>query len=385
MTDNSFRFSGSFFSPPPPSDPSYVHAYERFERAAQLRMPFDRDRALQAGWLFAQSNRDYQKEVRQIRILGEHQATYGLWHLLHEPWPSSVTISTRLTGDDSLMHSMLFPGDSYRSRGLQLPVLSWAFPNGSRGRHLDTLHRHRSSLSTQALGMALSTGNRAHLDWDSPRWNIPPATIWRSSNTNVLTPGSYRQWLPMLDLLEAGVWCIILAANVLFLVPIPRTLKTDDNNLLHSATGPAIEWLDMSTYHWHGVAVQERIITAPETITVEQIQSTGNVELRRVLMERMGYDRYIQESGAVSRASDAFGTIWHSTIQGDEDMYVIEVVNSTPEPDGHHKHYWLRFDPSAYNRHAMEHPQAAIASTWRNRDNSMLFRDWRTYRPVLET
>jgi len=53
---------------------------------------------------------------------------------------------------------------------------------------------------------------------------------------------------------------------------------------------------------------------------------------------------------------------------------MVEVTNSTAEPDGSFRHYMLRVDPNAYGGRAARECQAAIASTWRDkRDRSKLF------------
>jgi hypothetical protein len=49
---------------------------------------------------------------------------------------------------------------------------------------------------------------------------------------------------------------------------------------------------------WHGVLITPRIAFAPETITVEEILGEQNVELRRVLLERMGYHTFMERCQA---------------------------------------------------------------------------------------
>ncbi|HWH38400.1 MAG TPA: hypothetical protein VNU21_01075, partial [Usitatibacter sp.] len=75
---------------------------------------------------------------------------------------------------------------------------------------------------------------------------------------------------------------------------------------------------------------------------------------------------------------------------GDSDIVVCQVRNSTPEPDGSVKPYFLRIDPRAYDGEAARNCHAAIASTFRMPDaagklTQMAFRDWRGYRPGFES
>jgi hypothetical protein len=81
-------------------------------------------------------------------------------------------------------------------------------------------------------------------------------------------------------------------------------------------------------------------------LTPERIRDEENAELRRVMLEHYGYDRYLEESGAVPVHRDEAGVLWRVRLVGDEDVVMVEVVNSTPEPDGTHRTYWLRVPPS---------------------------------------
>lgn len=82
------------------------------------------------------------------------------------------------------------------------------------------------------------------------------------------------------------------------------------------------------------------------SLTPERIRDEANAELRRVMLEYYGYDRYLSESGAKSVHDDETGVLWKIGMRGDEDISMVEVVNSTPEPDGTHRTYWLRVPPT---------------------------------------
>jgi hypothetical protein len=55
---------------------------------------------------------------------------------------------------------------------------------------------------------------------------------------------------------------------------------------------------------WHDVEIDERIAFHPETITAQEIISEPNVELRRVMMERMGYEAFLQQANPEERDRD---------------------------------------------------------------------------------
>ncbi len=85
----------------------------------------------------------------------------------------------------------------------------------------------------------------------------------------------------------------------------PTLLHRDEEGRLHCEDGPAIAWSDGFCIHRiHGVTVPQWIIERPDTITIEAIDKEDNAEVKRIMMERMGISRYLQESGATVVAMD---------------------------------------------------------------------------------
>jgi hypothetical protein len=156
----------------------------------------------------------------------------------------------------------------------------------------------------------------------------------------------YKEELSLWYDLGERVFSIIALENVAFVCQKPTICSIDEGGRLHSDSGPALRFTDdFSAYAWHGVIVDERIIAHPETITVAEIESTSNIEIRRVLIERYGQPRYLEDTGATIRHQDEYGTLYHKVIPGDEPLAMVKVVNSTPEPDGTYKDYFLRVPP----------------------------------------
>lgn len=56
--------------------------------------------------------------------------------------------------------------------------------------------------------------------------------------------------------------------------------------------------------HWRGVPVSDKIAFAAQSITGQEILDTENVELRRVLIERLGYEQFLQQVGGLIRDRD---------------------------------------------------------------------------------
>ena len=134
-------------------------------------------------------------------------------------------------------------------------------------------------------------------------------------------------------LAESGWWWPFAGAVILTERPI--ALYRDDLGRLHSDTAAAIQYPDGWSIHAvHGVRVPADIIEQPASITIERIANEPNAEIRRVMIERYGADRYLLDSGAQIIHRDATGLLYRKDVPDDEPIVMIRVLNSTPEPDG---------------------------------------------------
>ncbi|MEV7900135.1 DUF6745 domain-containing protein [Streptomyces anulatus] len=127
----------------------------------------------------------------------------------------------------------------------------------------------------------------------------------------------------------------------------PDVLHRDEAGRLDHGEGPALAYGDGFALHaWRGMPVPAAFLAELPSLTPERIRSEENAELRRVMLEYYGYDRYLTESGAEPVHRDETGILWRIALDGDEDVVMVEVVNSTPEPDGTYRTYWLRVPPA---------------------------------------
>lgn len=129
---------------------------------------------------------------------------------------------------------------------------------------------------------------------------------------------------------------------------------TEGRMRLHCEDGPALAYPDgWEVYAWHGVRVPRAVIMEP--ITLQQIEKEENAEIRRVLLARYGYDKWVQDVGAKAIQQDDFGALYDIPLGDGRTIRMIRVVNGTPEPDGEgradcerggdgnwYKVYWLR-------------------------------------------
>jgi hypothetical protein len=161
--------------------------------------------------------------------------------------------------------------------------------------------------------------------------------------------------------------------GIVFVCERPFRQAVDDDGRLHHESQAALLCRDgWPVYAWHGVRVTQQVIEAPETLTAQQILAEPNAEVRRVMMERFGFERLLAESSAEELDRSDFGTLYRLLIPDDEPLVMVRVTNSTPEPDGHFKDYTLRVNPECRPMlpdNTMGEPQeltalAAVASTF---------------------
>ena len=135
--------------------------------------------------------------------------------------------------------------------------------------------------------------------------------------------------------------------KICFATGRPLELHRDNRGRLHNETRMAIRYADgWGFYAWHGIIVPEYVILLSEPITLEMIHAEPNIEVRRVLIERFGLENYLKQGSVKKIHNDQCGTLYSMSLRSDEPIFVVHVVNSTPEPDGTYKQYFLRVPPS---------------------------------------
>lgn len=134
--------------------------------------------------------------------------------------------------------------------------------------------------------------------------------------------------------------------RVVVLTERPVALHRDNLGRLHHGDGPALSYPDgWSINAWRGMPIPAEIAAELPTVTAARIQAEENAEMRRVMLEFYGFERYLRESGAKRVHSDECGVLWRVKLPDDEPLVMVEVLNSTPEPDGTRRTYFLRVPP----------------------------------------
>jgi len=172
------------------------------------------------------------------------------------------------------------------------------------------------------------------------------------------------------DAYEAGLWLFWITATQVIAVERPTMRLLDDR--LHCADGPAVAWPTGARYYfWRGIQVAEPIIMQPEALTAQRAVAERNAEVRRIIIERIGHERFLLESKATPIHQDETGSLYRVPVMDDEPIVLVHVTNATTEPDGSLKRYVLRVPPT------MQRARQAVAWTFGMREDQ--------YAPTRET
>ncbi len=107
--------------------------------------------------------------------------------------------------------------------------------------------------------------------------------------------GEVGRWAePVLKAFLNGCWLLYWTDDTLYWAAKP-SLHVETNNgikRLHDDNGPAVESDVEDLYFIHGVLVPDFVVLYPERITIDHIRNEQNAEVRRIMIERMGWDRF---------------------------------------------------------------------------------------------
>jgi hypothetical protein len=263
----------------------------------------------------------------------------------------------------------------------------------------------------------LFTSNSSYRDVDpfAPILTSINAAIW--DYPQIISSSPDWDITEHLDTILSEAIAFIPRKKIPLVLEYPIEAHRDDEGRLHNENGPALVWKDGNRHYYiHGVRVTHRFIAKPPTMAY--INDQMNTERRRILIEKFGPEKYLKVMGAQLRSEDEFGKLWvvDRTIARDmfvrrnsndprvqqlitpignwggfeitdenekairkhkgwddntEDICFVELVNSTPEPDGTYSRYFERVPPKTKT------PKDAIAWQFRLKTKN--------YQPVIES
>lgn len=160
--------------------------------------------------------------------------------------------------------------------------------------------------------------------------------------------------------------------------PIQRFTNEEGN--LHKDDGPAyitptrITWyrngrkhgLDADkwgsiSYYYEGVRIPPHFYTKPDSLSITEVLAHNNTEVRYVGIKIVGMDKVLESNRTTIIHKDEEKNQILFQIKGifEEPVSYVKVVNSTQEPDGTYKDYYLCVPPD------MKTCKQAVAWTFR--------------------
>jgi len=330
-----------------------------------------------SGWTQTGENDVEAVESALIRMYARerHPAPYIVW--CDSPWQlhltpaefGSVTDESRF---DNACAPLNDPITNAFNRALSKAQLTW--PPTWQARVIQRVGPQKVAQWREACARArllmtakMQMDRQAEADVDSTnlvwgRWAADLLPVYATPALALASDDWAQELLAQLaDLytLRTGAFAFVFRHCAVFICRNPTVVKIDANARLHSDDGPSLQFADgYSMYCWAGVNIDPELVLNPTSLTVDRIESEPNIELRRVMIEKYGTARYIEDSGALVVAEDDCGVLLRKEIPGDEPIVIVKVVNSTAEPDGTYKTYFLRVPPY------IAEPREAVAWTF---------------------
>lgn len=130
----------------------------------------------------------------------------------------------------------------------------------------------------------------------SPNEWIRDVAMWSDYLTSIQKCTYDRSKWQILQDLVTHCGCIFPFEKICIVCDRPTVLNHDDRWRLHGEGKPAIQFADgYSLYAYHGVMLPEAYQISPQHWRSEWLLREKNAELRRVLIQGIGYDRLCQE------------------------------------------------------------------------------------------
>ena len=135
----------------------------------------------------------------------------------------------------------------------------------------------------------------------------------------------------------------IFFEDICFVMERPLYMYSDGEGRLHNEDGAAMMFSDgYDIYAVEGTLVHPDMIEAPNWLSVDRIYDETNQEIRRFMLKRYTPEKFIQDSQAQKIAEDEFGELYRKSLPNEQALLFVKVINSTPEPDGSFREYFLR-------------------------------------------
>lgn len=138
-------------------------------------------------------------------------------------------------------------------------------------------------------------------------------------------------------------------------VVTPHLVKYVVNGRLHRADGPAVITSNGTKMHyWKGIFLEPSLWNNKDTLRADEILNIPNAEVRRCMVELIGYENFIKRAKpTVLDRDEKTGAVLYKVDMPDDDrnepLVVIKVIDGTSLTDSkgktYRKEYFLRVPP----------------------------------------
>lgn len=229
------------------------------------------------------------KEVKKIESLTpEQEAQLKVYHDLGLKWGLDCSPADRPKAEAAIKRV-------YANAGLEEPVFYWC----------NNQHEALKLYHEQAKADGEDPGDQSLPSPFSGQHEASWVAWWRfyQDVLGVEIDPKAHDWE---DITMSCGWWYAFSGAVICLEKYEE-IHLDAQNRLHREDGFAVKYRNDSggEFFWHGQNVPAKVIMAPETLTVDEISKETNAEVQRIMVERYGPGKYMQDSG--SQLIDADG------------------------------------------------------------------------------
>jgi len=196
-----------------------------------------------------------------------------------------------------------------------------------------------------AKGSARDAAFIAAWNGDDPAMAAATEAVWAAESATVCVNSTTSSpqheqfcavWMPFVDAVEAGLFCFWVTTTKVIALTLP-VMRIEDDRLhqLHADGKPAVQWSDWECYYfWHGTEIPQKYGgVLSQNWRSQWLLEESNAELRRVLIQGIGYDRIVQDLEAVEL--DAWREYSLLKIQADVDVEPIHLLKMTCPSTNH--------------------------------------------------
>ena len=139
-------------------------------------------------------------------------------------------------------------------------------------------------------------------------------------------------------------------------VETPYLIQYVVNGRLHRSDGPAVITSNATKmFYWKGIFIEPSLWNSKDTISAQDVLKLPNAEVRRCMVEIIGYEAFIKRAKPkiLDKDEKTGATLYKVDMPSDdssEPLIVVRVLDGTPHKDEHgeefRKEYFLRVPPA---------------------------------------